>query len=226
MTPPRPSAKPAWAIALKRRREEAVGSQEELAARADMSQSLVSQIERGVQSPAGLSVDRFARLLNALAWTAPQFSQATGIDLGTLTGRTSAHEALQPVADVHAVPVRTLTAAGQAFYSDDAVIDFDYVSPQNHRPGMLIVQVAGDSMQPTIFNDDWVYIDTNSLDVIDGRIYMIHIHGDGFILKRARQVAGNWLLMSDNPSHAPLSPSEATVVGLAYYHQPRGNRLA
>ncbi|WP_256372740.1 helix-turn-helix domain-containing protein [Deinococcus sp. S9] len=81
MTPPARSQKPAWALAFKRRREEMVGSQEELAARADVSQSLISQIERGVQLPTGVSMDRFARLLEALHWTPEQFAEATGLEV-------------------------------------------------------------------------------------------------------------------------------------------------
>ena len=82
MTTPRRTPKPHWAVAFKKRRETEVGSQEELAMRADVSQSLISQIERGVQHPTGVSVERFARLLRALNWTAPAFSEATGISLG------------------------------------------------------------------------------------------------------------------------------------------------
>lgn len=81
MSGPTRSVKPAWAVAFKRRREEAVGSQEELAARADISQSLISQIERGVQTPTGLSVERFSRILDALNWSAGEFAQATGLDV-------------------------------------------------------------------------------------------------------------------------------------------------
>ena len=74
--------KPAWALAIKRRREEQVGSQEEMALRANISQSLISQIERGIQNPTGISVERFARILETLEWTAAEFTQATGLQVG------------------------------------------------------------------------------------------------------------------------------------------------
>lgn len=79
MNPPSRPLKPAWAVAFKRRREEQVGSQEELAIRADVSQSLISQIERGVQNPTGVSVERFRRLLEALNWSAKEFQEETGL---------------------------------------------------------------------------------------------------------------------------------------------------
>ena len=75
--------KSAWAIAIKERREEVVGSQEEMAMQADISQSLISQIERGVQNPVGVSVERFSRILKVLNWTAQEFFVATGIDMAT-----------------------------------------------------------------------------------------------------------------------------------------------
>lgn len=87
MTPPPRPEKPSWAAVIKARRAEVVGSQEDLAVRAEISQSLVSQIERGVHNPTSLSVDRFAQFLDALNWSAAEFSAATGIEIsGILTG--------------------------------------------------------------------------------------------------------------------------------------------
>lgn len=73
--------KPRWAVAIKARREAIGISQEELAIRADISQSLVSQLERGVQHPTGVSVERFARIIKALEWTTIEFLSATGLEI-------------------------------------------------------------------------------------------------------------------------------------------------
>lgn len=89
--PPPRTPKPEWAKAFKTRREKVVGSQEELAIQADVSQSLISQIERGVQHPTGVSVERFARLLTALQWTTEQFSEATGIEISVPGPRPLTH---------------------------------------------------------------------------------------------------------------------------------------
>lgn len=109
MTPASPppsqrTAKPEWAIAFKKRREKVVGSQEELAIRADVSQSLISQIERGVQHPTGVSVERFARLLSALQWTTEQFSEATGIEVSYPAPRYGNGAPIPPVVQ-HADPL-------------------------------------------------------------------------------------------------------------------------
>lgn len=112
------NTKPAWAIAFKERREEIVGSQEEMAMRADVSQSLISQIERGVQSPVNVSVERFARLLQVLNWTTQEFSEATGIDVATAldlpdpAAQYSAAALYTPVPDVEPdIPEELLEAA-------------------------------------------------------------------------------------------------------------------
>ena len=106
MTTPTRTPKPQWAIAFKKRREAEVGSQEELAIRADVSQSLVSQIERGVQHPTGVSVERFARLLSALNWTAQAFSEATGISLGPTVEESPAPRRPGPPSVPSVVPFR------------------------------------------------------------------------------------------------------------------------
>lgn len=230
--PPAPpkTPKPAWAAAFKRRREQEVGSQEELAIRADVSQSLISQIERGVQHPTGVSVERFARLLEALKWTPAAFVSDTGIPLGpNVMNAASDHPSLpadevRPITDLHRVPVRGLAAAGSGFYSDDNILDYEYVTADEYRVGMLAVQIEGDSMEPTIPNGSRVYVDSRQTDPQDGKLFLIHIHGNGFIVKRARAVGQSWLLLSDNPKYPALTPDEATVVGQVYFVQPRGWR--
>lgn len=79
------TSKPAWAVAMKARREEVGVSQEEMAIQADVSQSLISQIERGVQNPTGVSVERFGRILHTLHWSTNEFAQSTGLALPHIT---------------------------------------------------------------------------------------------------------------------------------------------
>lgn len=129
------------------------------------------------------------------------------------------------VTNVHRVPVLNMAAAGPAFYSDANVLDIEYVLDDLYRPGMLVVRVVGESMSPTIQHGDHVYVDIREMEPAEGRVYFVHIIGDGFVLKRARNMGGQWFLMSDNPAHPPLMPEEAQIVGRAYHHQPKGSAL-
>lgn len=57
-------------------------SQEGLANDAGVSQTLISQIERGAQRPEGIKTERLVNILNALGLTQAHLQNETGIDLG------------------------------------------------------------------------------------------------------------------------------------------------
>lgn len=196
--------------------------QEDVANEAEVSQKLVSEIERGEQDLLMVSVSRLARLAAALDWSLNELQSSTGLNLGIRD--VASHDEVKPVANVHIVPVRTLAAAGPAFYTEAAVIDSEVVENHLFRDAMLVVQVTGDSMTPQLHEEDRVYIDTRDLDKQDGKIYLLHLHGNGFVLKRMRKMGSSWLLTSDNPAYPPLPTHDATIVGRAY-HRTRGEKL-
>lgn len=67
-------------------------------------------------------------------------------------------------------------------------------------------------------NGDIVLVDTGLHSLMEGKIFVVEIIGDGYCIKRARKLGGRWWLMSDNPDpqYAPLQPKEARIIGLVY----------
>lgn len=90
------------------------------------------------------------------------------------------------------------------------------VDPEYDRPGLEFFRVEGDSMEPTLFDGDVAYCDTHVKDLRHGEVYVFHLPGDGYTIKRYVKNSVGWL-MSDNPSHAPIRPEEVEVVGLVYH---------
>lgn len=130
-----------------------------------------------------------------------------------------------PPTNVHRVPVLALVACGEGIYTDCPPVGMEYVLDDLYRNNMEIVEIRGDSMAPTIEEGDLAYIDRGQTDLVDGKIYLVHILTNGYVLKRARKLGRSWVLMSDNPDHPALSPEEARVAGRMYYHQPRGRMM-
>ena len=76
------------------------------------------------------------------------------------------------------------------------------------RPDRLTcVQVAGDSMEPTIHDGDLVAVDAGRTDPLDGQLFAARTDA-GLVVKRLRQSGGRWLLASDNPAHPPRPVAE------------------
>lgn len=224
--------------ALKLRRTELGKSQADVAFDSEvLTQTTVSELERAKYGPEDLTASRLAALARGLNWTVAELEQATGLNLNLspdppasrpLTDaerRGGPSEAgVQLVNDLHRIPVRGMAAAGSAFYSEDNILDYEYVTADEYRVGMLAVQIEGDSMEPHVPHGSRVYVDVRLTDPQEGKMFLIHIHGDGFVVKRAKQVGHSWLLLSDNPAYQAFTPDEATVVGQVYFIQPRGWR--
>ncbi|MFM9420688.1 LexA family protein [Thermus scotoductus] len=146
------------------------------------------------------------RLLRALQWTWDEFSEATGISLsGPFTEQ-------HVPSNVRMVPVLGEAAAGRPF---------EYPIPADlYRPSTAIFFVSGDSMddgsEDAIRDGDMVLVDRSLTAVRNGGLYVLEIIGDGYTLKEARKLNGEWVFIPWNPAHPVLRPDEVRVVGEVY----------
>lgn len=77
-----------------------------------------------------------------------------------------------------------------------------------------VINVTGDSMQPTIVAGDRLVVDRADVRLTRAGIFVVR-HGDNLLVKRVRREAADLLLISDNSDYAPIrcGPGEATVIG-------------
>ena len=77
-----------------------------------------------------------------------------------------------------------------------------------------IVVAAGDSMEPTIKDGDFVIIDSGQKDLRADAIYSLY-YGGGIYLKRVqRHPNGHILLISDNARYSPMELSEQDTINI------------
>ncbi|WP_230288856.1 S24 family peptidase [Deinococcus sp. 14RED07] len=112
---------------------------------------------------------------------------------------------------------------------DERIIGWEYPTDSEYRPHMLCLEVDGESMNngdaDGMRHGDRLYVDPTDMQLQENKIYVVHLHGNGIVVKRARRLGTDWWLFSDNTDYKPTRPDEATVIGRVYYHQPRGKRL-
>lgn len=195
-----------------------------------VTQPYLSRLERGARPLSALTPARQDALRRALEIPAGEWVARTGLPLLRGAPNDDALHLLELVR----VPVRALASAGLPFTEDAAgVIDHELVPARDHRPGMLVLEVGGESMTTAggggIRPGDRIYVDPGDLDLREGLVYVLHLPGLGLTVKRLRRYgvgsrAALWLT-SDNPDHPPVKPEDVTVVGRVYFHQPRGVRL-
>jgi repressor LexA len=98
---------------------------------------------------------------------------------------------------------------------------FEYPVPAElWRPNGVVFIVDGDSMddgtERAIKDGEMLLVDTSLTDLQSGKLYVVEIIGDGYTVKEARRINGEWVLLPWNPNHPVLKPHEARVVGQVY----------
>jgi phage repressor protein C with HTH and peptisase S24 domain len=88
---------------------------------------------------------------------------------------------------------------------------------------LLAIKVTGQSMEPTLFADDVVVINTVDNDPRDGRVYAINYEGEA-VIKRMVRDSGTWWLSSDNPDQRRFPRKECRdaaciIVGQVIHRQ-------
>ena len=85
----------------------------------------------------------------------------------------------------------------------------------NNVNNLILIQVRGSSMEPTIKNGDVVMVDRGRQSLISDHIYAIGLD-DTVLVKRIKRLGGDRIkLSSDNPDHQPIhvSINNIRVVG-------------
>ena len=76
---------------------------------------------------------------------------------------------------------------------------------------VCLVNVWGDSMAPTLYDGDGVFVDFSHNRPLSGRVYALRT-SDGMVVKRLRKRQGRWWADSDNPEVKPRAIEEGDEV--------------
>ncbi|CAG4887844.1 S24 family peptidase [Paraburkholderia saeva] len=89
------------------------------------------------------------------------------------------------------------------------VYSLRYLQQRNIRPhNARRVKVAGDSMEPTLYDGESALVDIGDTEIRDGKVYVLR-YGDGFRIKRLlKRFDGSIVLVSDNKKYPEEIVSE------------------
>lgn len=75
----------------------------------------------------------------------------------------------------------------------------EWYESHGYRPSELFaVNVANGSMEPGLYHDDTVVVNTADTELKDGKVYAMNFEGE-MVIKRLVRDGGQWWLASDNP---------------------------
>lgn len=93
-----------------------------------------------------------------------------------------------------------------------------WVERSGFDPAQLIaITIHGASMEPSLYEDDIVVLNTADKKLVDGQVYAFNYEGEA-VVKRLSRDAGMWWLTSDNPDQRKyhrksVQGSECIVIG-------------
>jgi phage repressor protein C with HTH and peptisase S24 domain len=184
-------------------------SQAELARRVGMSQPSINHlIRKGAQGSKHLHV--IARELE----TTPEY--LTGVTDDPDAGFVPTPSASVVAAEMGMVQVRQVDLAiGMgATYLDQPTEEMQHLFPREwlniytRAPAekLLIVKGSGDSMVPTMHDNDLLLIDTTqSMPRLTDQVWAVSYCGLGSVKRLRPTNDGGWLLLSDNPAISPIT---------------------
>ena len=85
----------------------------------------------------------------------------------------------------------------------------------NDVSNLILLQVRGDSMEPTLRHNDTVMVDRSRRSLVSGHIYAVGLE-DSILVKRIFRLPNDRIkLRSDNPEHAPLNAAikDVRIIG-------------
>lgn len=127
---------------------------------------------------------------------------------------------------VHIKKVKLKLSAGimgfhtepEAYDGATLTVPIDWVLRRGYDPAKLIaIRVRGESMEPTLYADDLVIVNTDDTKMVDGQVYAVNYEGEA-VIKRLTRDAGRWWLTSDNADQRKYhrkscEGSECIIVG-------------
>jgi len=79
----------------------------------------------------------------------------------------------------------------------------DFLQRKGHPKKMVLMDVAGDSMEPMLLDGDTVLIDESQREIIAGAMFAVGIEQEVFV-KSLLRVPGKLVLQSRNGRYAPI----------------------
>lgn len=179
-------------------RSETMLNQKQFGDKFGIHQSTVSDLEKGNRLPTTDQLIAISRY----------FNKSTDWLLYGTESDQLAPKIAEPQSEYSAtvtIPVYALAGAGSPCCIDSLEpIRTICVEKKMDGPNIRVIQVRGDSMQPTLFDGCHCGVDVTDKHIVSGELYAVYIPYEGIVVKRIAFGHGTVKIISDNP----LVPSD------------------
>ena len=185
--------------------------QAEFAESAGINKSSWGRYERGETEPSSSDLEKICFKFDVSpAWLLLGIGPMRSGEPNLSSSLPKTPEYRAPEDDLILIPMveaRLSAGAGSLETSGDIEKTYAFRSDFLHRKGnperMILMRVAGDSMEPEIRDNDVVLLDQSKRDIVPGKIFAVGFE-ESIYLKRIDNLPGKVILRSVNPAYPPV----------------------
>lgn len=157
---------------IKKKREELKLSQEQLAEiMGYKSKTSIHKAEQGITDLPQSKIIEFARALK----TTPSYL------MGWEEKTEKSNAVILDKSQFIYVPVYGKASAGNGYINMGTVLYDKLIHINGYSHDSFLIEVSGDSMEPTISDGEFVLVDPTSIEICEGKIYVITYNDETFI---------------------------------------------
>ena len=157
---------------IKKKREELKLSQEQLAEiMGYKSKTSIHKAEQGITDLPQSKIIEFARALK----TTPSYL------MGWEEKIEKSNAVILDKSQFIYVPVYGKASAGNGYINMETVLYDKLIHINGYSHDSFLIEVSGDSMEPTISDGEYVLVDPTSIEICEGKIYVITYNNETYI---------------------------------------------
>ncbi len=157
---------------IKKKREELKLSQEQLAEiMGYKSKTSIHKAEQGITDLPQSKIIEFARALK----TTPSYL------MGWEEKTEKSNAIILDKSQFIYVPVYGKASAGNGYINMETVLYDKLIHINGYSHDSFLIEVSGDSMEPTISDGEYVLVDPTSIEICEGKIYVVTYNNETYI---------------------------------------------
>ena len=168
----------------------------------DISFSYIDQIEKGLRP---INKDILEKFIKAYPLYKKEFEKAYLDEIMPDSLKDSTFSIEKQRVNTVILPVFGKASAGNGYLNLDQEIYYFPIKKGNFSDRSFLVEINGNSMEPTLEDGDYALVDPDNIDYVKNKIYVVTYNDESFI---KRMVIDNKskiiMLKSDNPEYEDI----------------------
>ncbi|WP_405347983.1 XRE family transcriptional regulator [Fusobacterium animalis] len=168
----------------------------------DMSFSYIDQIEKGLRP---INKDILEKFIKVYPLYKRQLEKAYLDEIMPESLKGSTFNMEEQKVNTVILPVYGKASAGNGYINLDQEIYYFPIKKGNFSDRSFLVEINGNSMEPTLEDGDYALVDPDNIDYVKNKIYVVTYNDESFIKRMVMDAKSKIVMLkSDNPEYEDI----------------------